>query len=916
MMMVTLQQPSNVRCECDVMGARDFANGFLVAEILSRYYDKDVSMHSYDNGIGVKVKKDNWEQLLRLFGRVADLEPLAASRADIEAVIHCQSGAAVAFLSKLYQCLTKRTIPPPVAVAPPAAAAPTPATTIAGNGAPASEIPPYAKLTSSALIREKMRASPEIAETQDEVQRSRFARDIHSQHEEALQVQRTDSGGDRYPALRGATKPVRNDDATLPMLSTQNIVKEVQIKSLNGKGLEKLRATREAKENEALGLGVGGGVGNSNGSGGRGIGATFDGYGGLSSNGTSSNPELLQRRRPLDLLNESVAVALSSSGTSRDELRGSKDHRAFETFIESAYANKDADSADSVGVLHSLVDGGGVLTLACFEFPREFWKIVGLLWPFITELDDEHALFTVVVQFLTKIGAQSVRRDPTASTLLLTEHILPKCATGASIPLRSPGKRAPLLRLVMSFIPLSALARLQTVKRLREALADDIPLFVHSLAVLLGLETTVELLHPAAEAGDGDSDADVDALVDLYHYYCSIGLESTCEKLRAACLSMLTTLLQSQRGSRSDSSTARGVVALVIDLLPRFTQLSARYAWWEVKTQLLLVASEFLLVAPLVKDENENEQDLTDQIEQCLTIVEREFHPASTLHVRRIGLVCLASNLASYQELVPLYVDVLFSLPDPVRHAMLEPEEDSRSEHEHDQNAYEEGEDTEANAPRRRLPMRGACGNYYKMPPLPPLWDSVAIAKQIFYERKEEEVADAEAMLVLHWCFGQLVAAASSTTVADVGGKETSLSSHEQALSLFDQMKSYVLSGLLETQACHASARVIHCALSLVHSESQAVATAAMSVASDVLGADGSLAALLPQLVTRGSRTSANRRPCACSTTSTRSASLSWRSWPRAWPTCAAPATRAPSRPRSSPSRSTLTCNGDANART
>jgi hypothetical protein len=38
------------------------------------------------------------------------------------------------------------------------------------------------------------------------------------------------------------------------------------------------------------------------------------------------------------------------------------------------------------------------------------------------------------------------------------------------------------------------------------------------------------------------------------------------------------------------------------------------------------VASEFLLVAPLVKDEGGDKRDLTAQIKQCLAIVDRKFH--------------------------------------------------------------------------------------------------------------------------------------------------------------------------------------------------------------------------------------------------------------------------------------------------
>ncbi|CAE7294457.1 SPATA4 [Symbiodinium natans] len=86
---------------------RDFANGFLVAEIFSRYHAQDISMHSFDNGLKAATKNDNWEQLFRFFRK----HNYPISRADFDPVMESQPGAAVALLIKVYTLLTNRTVP-------------------------------------------------------------------------------------------------------------------------------------------------------------------------------------------------------------------------------------------------------------------------------------------------------------------------------------------------------------------------------------------------------------------------------------------------------------------------------------------------------------------------------------------------------------------------------------------------------------------------------------------------------------------------------------------------------------------------------------------------------------------------------------------------------------------------------------
>ncbi|KAI9521470.1 hypothetical protein NQZ68_007786 [Dissostichus eleginoides] len=90
--------PKNVR--------RDFSNGFLVAEILSRYYPQDFPVHAYDNGTSLASKQRNWRQIERSLQK----QNLHLMKDVIDRSIHCKPGAAELLVQEVYTLLTNQSI--------------------------------------------------------------------------------------------------------------------------------------------------------------------------------------------------------------------------------------------------------------------------------------------------------------------------------------------------------------------------------------------------------------------------------------------------------------------------------------------------------------------------------------------------------------------------------------------------------------------------------------------------------------------------------------------------------------------------------------------------------------------------------------------------------------------------------------
>ncbi|KAL3139622.1 hypothetical protein ABBQ38_003939 [Trebouxia sp. C0009 RCD-2024] len=77
---------------------RDFANGFLVAELLSRYFPDDIQMHSFENVTSIERKKSNWHLLKKFFKRY----DVPVSKEDVDQVMAAADGAVVKVLQAIH----------------------------------------------------------------------------------------------------------------------------------------------------------------------------------------------------------------------------------------------------------------------------------------------------------------------------------------------------------------------------------------------------------------------------------------------------------------------------------------------------------------------------------------------------------------------------------------------------------------------------------------------------------------------------------------------------------------------------------------------------------------------------------------------------------------------------------------------
>jgi hypothetical protein len=206
---------------------RDFSNGFLVAEIFSRYHGKEISLHSYDNGQSSKGKKDNWNQLIKFFRKIG--LPDLISELEANHMICCEDGTAVKFISRIYEVLTQRKIEVQV------------------KKSSTERVAGYAKETGAARVRNAMKLN-DLDENSDIQTVTKMMSAVIESHEREISDDRNHTITAQSVLTKRSQPPARLSD--LPEEFSQVRIKEIQVKQVD-RNVMQLRAARQFSSPDA-----------------------------------------------------------------------------------------------------------------------------------------------------------------------------------------------------------------------------------------------------------------------------------------------------------------------------------------------------------------------------------------------------------------------------------------------------------------------------------------------------------------------------------------------------------------------------------------------------------------------------------------------------------------------------------------
>uniref|UniRef100_A0A7S2LSN7 Calponin-homology (CH) domain-containing protein n=1 Tax=Zooxanthella nutricula TaxID=1333877 RepID=A0A7S2LSN7_9DINO len=415
---------------------RDFNNGFLVAEIFSRYYPNDLSMHTFDNGSKAACRNDNWEQLFRFFKK----RNIPIGRMDFEAVSQSLIGAAQALLVKMYTLMTRRTV----------------AVFVVQEVLPDDPNSPVGRKDESAELTQ---AAPPPEELQ--AREEHRGQDASRVFEAARQNRRVE---------RSAPKAVNERPEAVPL-----DIAEVKARTLT-KNVAQLRAQQSQIQQAHLQKSR--------------VATSMSGR--KSSAGTEGGPSTpslgyVGAAKPaIDVMRPIVTAVLQGNERVMKSLDPRKDVVA--SFME--LCRTLVPEAMCVQVFDGLSGQASQLADAMVKSPAEFWRVWTLYSPALVEFSESSPVFESVVHLFKRLGVLMGETDPVLTQQLMADVGLPSLAP---LLIDSAGKREPFCELIYTYTQAQVLSRLGVLRALKEAI-DNLPVYIACLSYFVPLEMQAELL--------------------------------------------------------------------------------------------------------------------------------------------------------------------------------------------------------------------------------------------------------------------------------------------------------------------------------------------------------------------------------------------------------------------------------------
>lgn len=607
---------------------RDFCNGFLVAEIFSRYYAKEITMHSFDNGISYKTKKDNWNQLMKIFRKLAFSDLL--SEEECGSIMSCQDNAAVDFVCKLFELLTKRKVQGLVKK-----------TTV-------GRVAGYEQDISLSRVRNALKKSDLMQDDSDRDAITKVSSAVVEEHQKQQRTERVENP-ERFAVLntksrvqsvpKSAEEDVEEDE------SLRVRVTEIQVKQLD-RNITHLRASKHLQQGMAsMSIGSKSELDGARAAspGGRSVYSNNE-YMGLDGSVAHGGGALVPENS-ISILNACVSRVMKPGC----HPLWAKDAEPIDNLYMALTLLRDGhQTLDPLltGALEEIRQSSQSLADACVVTPKQFWKVSDLFCNALAHCPQRSGAFNAAVGGFCALGNSICARDARGSFLLFSDFALPKL-----IPLLASHayKRVGLLQIMVAFHPADNLSRVIAIRKLQNAIPDH-GTFIYCLAILATQETIAS-----------------ETLMDLYCYYASIGLSMSCPKLRAAAVSILTSLLA--------FDMAKHMVYLQI---PTLGKLAPQEKWWEMQAQILSFCGAFMAAVGVYNPASDS--DGGRRLEACIDIVldmiRALLRPDMPRAVKEWGLHAMAPALQFGEPIASMFLETIVTVETEKRLFLLGYEEE------------------------------------------------------------------------------------------------------------------------------------------------------------------------------------------------------------------------------------------------